>query len=1119
MATDPRKRNSAVLLAGDDAMEEDEDLFDEPMEYSGHQQQQAAQEGFSSSVESVPAGVHMDLISTIITPSPFAHHTTGPTSSRYRNALQRITAHPLTDTEAWQALLTEVSTCWKSLQTTKNIHALDAETQLQLDWIESCYGSLLKYFPYSCSHYVAIGEILFVQSAQVGEEGGPAADYGGLLSKSQRIQQAQAKLQTILRETLGFDLDGNVPEQDEESTTQTGVTTTVGAADGTTSSGSAPPQISGQPQYKQRKILSVALGGICTSSVELWLLYIRTRIRHVRRKYGYNPNVPIQNVDAAKAILEESKKAYELALEHAGFTCFDNHILWKEYLNFCKSQVPPPLSEKERNASLMVMTPQQHMVWLRSIYQKLVCHPMTGLDQLWQEYEIFERQQSEALAAALIQELQPKYQHARTVYLERSRVFVVQDLDWKTRLAVPPVSLRKEDGEGDQGTGGSSVGAGGGTGIGEKADDVGGGSGEMTLQEYTSKMQDEFDYLTKWKKRCAFERTNPERLTSPQELAHRVRQAYKEMICVLTLYPEAWHMWSAWEDTVSPSASSSESSNRAIAVLELGEGYIPDSALLAQAHAELVEVHAARAGASGSGENGNKHSDESNALGVLERYLERAPTSLGFCLYQRLVRRYKGKEAARAVFSKARRVLSLSNVADADSTAKSAVLGLEQKQSIGTGTAPGGDTLSNGGSGTGDVSTSSSTQKRWLVTNRLDPQIASSEDSGSKARVPASKINSLHESSNAPQIAPGPVTWHLYACHASIEHRLNASPDIAARIYELGLRRHASFLTKPPYVLKYAELLMELQDTVNLRALLTRALAACGDSNNSEQIEALWNMTLQCEEMWSILDPKNLEVAASVERRRRAALLGPEVEDVATGSRVGMGDNAEQVGVQKASLSEQLIRADGYDPSSRIVNGLGRTVDVLDIIGLWGDGTAGRQHLSKLRNEESDEIIPGGKSDRSYQRRLQFARKLAAGISVDVTGIAEAGAKTLSARERLQGGTPGFQNTPIQMAIQQMPDWLRGMVLMLPASRLRSTIVPKAPPHLIEMALTSLRQSKLPAERPKDDAENGATGSSKRSAASANTGGDSSDEETGPRGSGGYGSTFRARQRARIANN
>ncbi|KAL3921325.1 MAG: hypothetical protein SGILL_002804 [Bacillariaceae sp.] len=1094
MATDPRRRStrsSAILLAGDDdAMEEDEDLFDEPMD-SGPPQ--GSQDMVTGQVASVPTDAHMDLISTIITPSPFPHHTTGPTSSRYRNALQRITAHPLKDTEAWQALFTEVSTCWKSLQTTKNIHALDAETQLQLDWIESCYGSLLKYFPYSCSNYVAIGEILFVLSAQVGEEGGPAADYGGLFGKSQRVQQAQAKLQTILREALGFDLDGNAPEHDQEATTAT--VGTDGAA--TTAGGD------GQPQNRKRKILSVALGGICTSSVELWLLYIKTRIRHARRKYGYHTNIASQNVDAAKAILEESKKAYELAVEHAGFTCFDNHILWKEYLMFCKSQVPPPLSEQERNASLMVMTPQQHMLWLRSIYQKLVCHPMTDLDQLWQEYEIFERQQSEALASALIQELQPKYQHARNVYLERRRVFSVQDLEWKSRFSTPPVASRNEDDDGTRGSGGGTGGVGGDSGKG-KSDDLGGGDGEETVQEYTAKMQGEFDYLTKWKKRCAFERTNPERLTSPQELAHRVRQAYKEMMCVLTLYPEAWHMWSTYEDTVS-----SENSNKSIAVLQLGEGYIPDSAVLAQAHAALVEIHAARAGADTSGENGSKKPEDSSALGVLERYLERAPTSLGFCLYQRLVRRYKGKEAARAVFAKARRILS-QGTASVELSVKSSVLGLDQKQSSGGNATD--DDLANGGNGAGENDNGTSTGKRWLVTNRLDPTIASSDNADFEGV--ATKPKSMSESTNANIVARGPVTWHLYACHASIEHRLNKSPDIAARIYELGLRRHASFLTKPSYVLKYAELLMELQDTVNLRALLTRALAACGDSKKSEQIETLWNMTLQCEEMWSILDPTNLEVAASVERRRRAALLGPDIEDVATGSRVGMGDSAEQIGSQKSTLAEQLIRNDGYETSSRIVNGLGRAVDVLDIIGLWGDGTAGRQYINRLQNDESDEVIPGGKSDHSYQRRLQFARRLAAGISFDATSSFEAGSKLLSARERLQGGTPGFQNTPIQMAIQQMPDWLRGMALILPASRLRSSIVPKAPPHLIEMALSSLRQSKLPAERPKD--EGGASGSHKRPAAGG--GGDSSDEE-GPRGSGGYGSTFRARQRARIANN
>jgi len=85
-----------------------------------------------------------------------------------------------------------------------------AETQLQLDWIESCYGAFLKYFPYSCGHIRSIGDILFVQSARVGEEGGPVSDYGqeapGTLSRS---QQAQWKLETILRKSLGVDLEGN----------------------------------------------------------------------------------------------------------------------------------------------------------------------------------------------------------------------------------------------------------------------------------------------------------------------------------------------------------------------------------------------------------------------------------------------------------------------------------------------------------------------------------------------------------------------------------------------------------------------------------------------------------------------------------------------------------------------------------------------------------------------------------------------------------------------------------------------------------------------------------------------------------------------------------------------
>jgi len=1111
--------SGSILFEGDDAMDEDEDLFDsseplkdEPQQASSAGAGSASDSGggstsyYNSGVENYGGSIaphrDVDLLSTVISPSPFAHHSSGGAgSSRYRNALTRIAADPRSDVEAWGALLTEASACWKSLYTPSssndgglggnrnasrmqvvhvNIAArTSAETQLQLDWIESCYGAFLKYFPYSCGHIRSIGDILFVQSARVGEEGGPVTDYGqeapGAMSRS---QQAQWKLETLFRKSLGVDLEGNnaLPAEEEEN-------------------GGENPGAS-------------LVGGICTPSVDLWLLYIKTRIRQIKRK-----NSNTNSMEASKAILEDSKKAYELALGFSGFTCHDNHLLWKEYLSFCKASVPPVVSEREQNAALLIMTPQQHMMWLREVYQKLVCHPMTGLDQLWQEYESFEKHQSEALAAALIQEWQPKYQHARNIYLERNKIFSPQDLHWKTRLAVPPVStawIDRKDAEQSGVTGGKK-----GIDSNKKMDDkdtAGGPTTEEDLREHHDKLREEFDYLTMWKKRCAYERTNPERLSHPQELAHRIRQAYKEMACVLTLYPEVWHMWSTWEDTVSTSSTTTTDDNaaenlamvggnRSIAVLKLGQKHIPDSTLLVQAHAQLEEIQALGKSSSETGKT--RASPEDNpALKVYEDYLKRAPTSLGFCLYQRLVRRYNGKDASRAVFAKARRLLSQGY--DGGKPGESSVIGEKADAESGV---------------TEESSKSQVNGKKWMVTNRLDPSIGRRVSSVSK---PQNNSSGQDKPTPSIQIAAGPITWHLYACHATIEHRLNKSPEIAARVFELGLRKHSSFLTKPPYVLKYAKLLLELQDTVNLRALLTRALVACGNSSSSGQIEALWNMTLECEELWSISEPANIEAAIAIERKRRVALLGPEIEDVATGSRVGLSDNGATLGSQKSTLAEQLIRTDGYNTSSRIVNGLGRTVNVLDIMGLWGDGAGSKFDKSNSADSGDDELIPGGKSDRSYQDRLQFAERLAAGVGMmpGVMGGSEVpGSKLLSARERLQqqqGAGPGFQNTAIQLAIQQNPEWLRGFLQLLPASRLRSPIVPKAPPHLVVQALTTLRQNKLPDERPNDDnGKSSALAGNKRSVSYMNNGGDSSDEE-GPRGSGGYGSQFRARQQARM---
>jgi hypothetical protein len=206
---------------------------------------------------------------------------------------------------------------------------------------------------------------------------------------------------------------------------------------------------------------------------------------------------------------------------------------------------------------------------------------------------------SEVLAQALLQEYTPKYQHARSTYLERNRVYNVADLQIG-RLATPPVDNSDED--------------------------------------YVAKMQEEIQLLSLWKKRCSYERTNPERL-EPGTLATHVRQAHKEMICVLTRHPEAWHMWSYWEITLS---GVDNKLDYAVSVLELGQEHIPDSTLLAYAEVQLLE----------------RHTDTpSDGLAIMEKFLERCPNTLGFFLFQQLIRRYKGIKEARTVFARARRVL------------------------------------------------------------------------------------------------------------------------------------------------------------------------------------------------------------------------------------------------------------------------------------------------------------------------------------------------------------------------------------------------------------------------------------------------------------------------------
>mmetsp|Transcript_37968 Transcript_37968/g.81124 ORF Transcript_37968/g.81124 Transcript_37968/m.81124 type:complete len:1355 (+) Transcript_37968:106-4170(+) len=988
------------------------------------------------------------------------------------------------------------------------------------------------------------------------------------------------------------------------------------------------------------------LGGLCQHSVDLWLLYVRRRSWDAARfsalevdipppPPGYVPAAAQASVlhqqyeeslrSAYRARRESTREsvatAYETALERGAGFARDNHLVWKRYVNFVKSwtlsvnysaaalsliqwlpqgsnpnlpklTLPPADPAHDHAAS------QKQLSLLRSIYQRGITHPMTGLDQFWQEYESFERSHSESLGSVLIAEWLPRYQHARSVYLERNRVWTLRELKGG-RLAVPPVGCEAVGVggiAGGVGAGGMGLASRGGAGatstLGDDDLDAAGAvgtgatgmSGKPTSDaEYLAQMEEERHVLSRWRRRSGYERTNPERLPASDH-AMRVRAGYMEEVCAFARHPEVWFEWSQWEllhggssaaaagssssgGAVAGGAAAAGGSNasaaliapatagewrsggnaiRAMAVLSLGMESLPDSALLALAQAEILERHlGGGVGRKKDGEGGGAEA----CIKVLERFVDRSPTTLGFVLLQRLVRRHQGIAAARAVFSRARRTLRVWEVdasfGEDDGNAIALAASAEKKveDAVSGQGAEVNEKVDAAGKG------AAATQQR-MVTNRLKTSVAAAvaqsfEDDKAKPQVNDANSNA------------GYITWHLYAAHATIEHRLSKNPQVAARIYELGLRKHRTFLSNPPYVLHYANLLLELNDEENLRSLLMRAVAACEEEEASltaggagsdaaaiakrrEMQRPLWDTMLKFESTLSSNTGASASDILSIEARRRRALYGPSNEDVVMGGE-GPPDEEDDrnlgTGVHKSSLNEQLVRVEGYDVASRIANGMGRMVDVLTVTGAIGNGEvatsstldfAAAAAVSMAAGGVSSDVwgdeCAGGPSDVSYVKRLRFQREgraRAASFALGLGGAAQGGGggvssagKLLSSRERSAGagGAAAHAQAANAMALQNSPEWLRPLLLLLPpVPKFGRMGTVKPPPHLTEMALSALRTNPLPA-RPTTNGK-----SSKRKRGRFNDGGDSSDEENGnATGGGGYSSQFRSRQRSRL---
>ena len=350
-------------------------------------------------------------------------------TDRFRNALARTEKDSAKDVAAWSALINEAQ-----------ILARD-NTAVHLKLLESCYGALLKVFPTSAKHWTSVAEFLL-----------SIIDPENFSVPIKLKQRANRKLDRVFRDALG-----------------------VNAFDD-------------QNMTKEEKSIASVTNGPCSSSIELWNLYIHKCVIDAREVAGQTVGAAA-DPEGAIIVRDAQFAAYDKALEIAGFVS-NCHELWSSYISNVNMYIR--VGSETNNPQ----EDQKLKIRLRSIFQRAIGTPSQNLEELWREYEVFEQRQSEALAQALLAEHLPRLQHAKQVFLERKQYMI--DLK-TTRLSVPPENNEIEKG-----------------------------------------------LLHRWKKRCAYERTNPERLNT-SGLAQRVRQVYKDCICVLARHPEVWHEWASWE--------------------------------------------------------------------------------------------------------------------------------------------------------------------------------------------------------------------------------------------------------------------------------------------------------------------------------------------------------------------------------------------------------------------------------------------------------------------------------------------------------------------------------------------------------------------------------------------
>ena len=250
---------------------------------------------------------------------------------------------------------------------------------------------------------------------------------------------------------------------------------------------------------------------------------------------------------------------------------------------------------------------------LRKVYARAISTPLEGVEAIWHAYDAYENNLNKLTAKKMLADRSPTYMAARSAALRLCELLTSNDLDRQAYAFPPSVCL--------------------------------------TVGEAANK-------FVAWHRWIEWEKSNPMQLPDASPiLQQRIQYAYREALAVLRMYPEMWFDYSQWLLKVAKREESKSILKSALEVL-------PDDLLLNFAYVNMLETEI-------KAENEDTSSIKASVLLLYEDLVERlvkrveADPSLSNDLTLVLInqmnytRRLEGLNAARAVFTRARKLLSI----------------------------------------------------------------------------------------------------------------------------------------------------------------------------------------------------------------------------------------------------------------------------------------------------------------------------------------------------------------------------------------------------------------------------------------------------------------------------